>query len=56
MEPDVGVRGCDIARGEAEGYITSEDTNRGSHILYIYLDTMLYTIIIFHNDDIKPAS
>ena len=23
------VRGCDIARGEAEGYITTEDTKRG---------------------------
>lgn len=30
-----GVRGCDIARGEAEGYITAEDTNRRSYILHI---------------------
>ena len=42
MEPEVGVRGCDIARGEAEGYITSEDTNQGFHILHIYLATILY--------------
>ena len=35
------VRGCDIARGEAEGCITAEDTKRGPYkptaILYLLL-------------------
>ena len=30
--PEFCVRGCDIAR-TCEGYITSEDTKRGSYVL-----------------------
>ena len=35
------VRGCDIARA-CEGYITSEDTKRGSYIQYIGPISILY--------------
>ena len=42
MGPEVCVRGCDIALGKAEGYITSEDTKRGSHISLI--DLLVYYI------------
>ena len=41
--PDFFVRGCDIARA-CEGYITSEDTERGSYIQYIGPISILYTI------------
>ena len=40
--PEFCVRGCDIARGEAEGYITLEDTKRGSHVSHI--DLLVYYI------------
>ena len=41
--PEFCVRGYDIARA-CEGYITSEDTKRGSCIQYIGLISILYTI------------
>ena len=42
------VRGCDMARGEAEGHITSEDPKRGP-IYTAYIPTsMLYNIYFLH--------
>ena len=43
--PEFCVRGCDIAR-PCEGYITSEDTKRGSCIQYIGCISILYTIYV----------
>ena len=43
IRPEFCVRGCDIALA-CEGYITSEDTKRGSYILYIGPISILYTI------------
>ena len=41
--PEFCVLGCDIARA-CEGYITSEDTKRGSYIQYIGTISILYII------------
>ena len=41
--PEFCVQGSDIARA-CEGYITSEDTKRGSYIQYIGPISILYTI------------
>ena len=43
MGSEFCVLGCDIARAY-EGYITSEDTKRGSYIQYIGPINILYTI------------
>ena len=44
------VRGCHIARGEAAGYMTSEDTKRVSHISHINLLVyyVLYLVLSHH--------
>ena len=48
MGPSFCVRGCDMARGEAEGHITSEDPKRGP-IYTAYIPTsMLYNIYFLH--------
>ena len=41
--PAFCIQGCDIARA-CEGYIISEDTNRGSYMQYIRPISILYTI------------
>ena len=41
--PEFCARGCDIAQA-CDGYITSEDTKRGSYIQYIGPISILYTI------------
>ena len=41
--PEFCVQGCDIARA-CKGYITSEDTKRGSYIQYIGLINILYAV------------
>ena len=43
--PEFCVRGCDIARA-CEGYITSEDTKRGSYMQYIGPISILYCMMV----------
>ena len=47
--PEFCVRGYDIARA-CEGYITSEDTKRGSYMQYIGPISILYTIYYYDGD------